>query len=73
MRPAWHDEANCVGFHDVYFGEAASTRQALRICEDCPVRTDCLATALGVPMHSDFGVWGGTTAWERKRLRKETA
>jgi hypothetical protein len=36
-----------------------------RICRGCPVRRDCLATAL---TRHEWGVWGGTTEHERERL-----
>ena len=40
---------------------------ALVICGMCPVRAECLDYALRV--HEDHGIWGGTTARERRRRR----
>jgi hypothetical protein len=47
-------------------GQPAAT--ALMICRGCPVRAECLEYALA---HDErFGIWGGTTAAERTRLRR---
>lgn len=39
---------------------------ALRLCERCPVRPDCLQEA--VERGERFGIWGGLLASERIRL-----
>ncbi len=44
----------------------ADERAALAICESCAVREDCLAHALDT--NERFGIWGGTTEKQRKRL-----
>lgn len=41
---------------------------ALAICGICPVREDCLDHALET--NERFGVWGGTTERERRKLRR---
>jgi WhiB family redox-sensing transcriptional regulator len=38
-------------------------REALKICNKCPVIQECLKHALSVP--EMYGVWGGTTADQR--------
>lgn len=46
-----------------------STRQvaaARSICTDCPVKRTCLVHALLQP--EPFGIWGGYTTPERKRM-----
>lgn len=46
-----------------------STRQvaaARSICADCPVKRTCLVHALLQP--EPFGIWGGFTTPERKRM-----
>jgi WhiB family transcriptional regulator, redox-sensing transcriptional regulator len=40
--------------------------KAKRICSNCPVKGFCLE--LG--WNEDYGIWGGFTSNERKRLRK---
>jgi WhiB family redox-sensing transcriptional regulator len=42
-------------------------RQAIRICEQCPVRLVCRRYAL--ENGEKFGVWGGLTETERRRIR----
>jgi WhiB family redox-sensing transcriptional regulator len=41
-------------------------RAALVVCSDCVVKDECLGFA--VETRERFGVWGGTTERERKRL-----
>lgn len=56
----------------VWFPHGNSTAEmipAKEICSVCPVRRECLEYAL-VTDQPD-GVWGGLTAGERKRLRKD--
>ena len=45
-----------------------SNRDAKRICGGCEVRPECLAYALAHRVR--FGVWGGTTERERRRMRR---
>jgi hypothetical protein len=45
--------------------DAESVQQARAICAHCGVKLQCLAWALS---HHEIGVWGGTTASERRRL-----
>lgn len=42
--------------------------KAKRICARCPVRVSCLAWALSTG--ESAGIWGGTTAEERRILRR---
>jgi hypothetical protein len=48
-------------------GEMAA-RAAKKICFHCPVVSRCRDWAL---THDEFGVWGGMTERERKRLRHQ--
>lgn len=41
--------------------------KARELCTGCPVRRDCLTDALR--RGESWGVWGGFTAAERKRMR----
>lgn len=76
--PRWRAQAACAGRDPEIFYPPRSdgpTRydQALSICRDCPVRAACLADALFVEGRSAdqtrrYGVRGGTTAHERRRL-----
>lgn len=43
--------------------------EARRICRSCPVRMQCLEYALA--NNERWGVWGGLTERERRRLRAQ--
>ncbi len=45
-----------------------STKEAKRICSDCPVKQPCLDFALA--NDEKFGIWGGLSPKERRRLKK---
>lgn len=45
-----------------------STSEARTVCATCAVRPDCLRWAL--TNHEHFGVWGGTSERERRRIRR---
>ncbi len=72
-QPNWQDEANCLGVDpDLFFPErGASTREAKEVCRGCPVRLDCLEYAL--VNGEKFGIWGGLSERERRRLRRQRA
>lgn len=50
-------------------GETSKARQAKRLCETCEVRDECREYA--VRRGEPFGIWGGTTADERRHIRAE--
>lgn len=66
----WHTRAACRGVDlAVFFPERGGTAlKALSTCEQCPVQAKCLAFALDHGM--TFGIYGGRTADERRKLRK---
>ena len=68
----WRDDAVCleVGTEPFFPPSGVSAAPAIRICLDCPVRAECLEAALAVPYVEDYGVYGGTTRYERKRMRE---
>ena len=69
----WQEEANCLGVDpDLFFPErGASTREAKAVCRSCEVRSDCLEYALA---HGEkFGIWGGLSERERRRVRRARA
>ena len=69
----WQEKANCKGANaDLFFPErGASTRKAKTICAACQVRVECLEFAL---LESEkFGIWGGLSERERRRIRKQRA
>ena len=57
---------------DLFFPDARSdTKEALAICASCPVRVDCLEYAIETDVR--FGVWGGLTDKQRRRLVRSMA
>lgn len=70
---AWQRQANCMGVDpDLFFPErGASTREAKEVCRGCVVREDCLEHALS--NGEKFGIWGGLSERERRRLRRSRA
>lgn len=42
------------------------TRNALAICDVCPVKDECLASA--IDNREYYGIWGGTTELQRRPL-----
>jgi WhiB family redox-sensing transcriptional regulator len=70
---SWQDQANCLGVDpDLFFPErGASTREAKEVCRGCVVRLDCLEYALA--NGEKFGIWGGLSERERRRLRRQRA
>ncbi len=66
----WQTTANCVGIDpDIFFPErGASTREAKALCASCKARAACLEYAL--EKGEKFGIWGGTSERERRRLRR---
>ena len=72
-RKSWWDFANCLGVDpDLFFPErGASTKEAKEVCRGCIVKEDCLEYALS---HGEkFGIWGGMSERERRRLRRQRA
>ncbi|WP_129665471.1 WhiB family transcriptional regulator [Phytoactinopolyspora endophytica] len=45
-------------------------RAARRICRDCPVRRPCFEEAFALPVVMDYGIRAGTTARERRAMRR---
>lgn len=70
---AWQDQANCLGVDpDLFFPErGASTREAKEVCRGCVVRDECLEYALA--NGEKFGIWGGLSERERRRVRRQRA
>jgi WhiB family redox-sensing transcriptional regulator len=67
---SWQERALCAQTDpEAFFPEkGGSTREAKKVCLGCEVRSDCLEYALG---HDErFGIWGGLSERERRRLKK---
>jgi len=66
----WRQEAACIGMDpDIFFpADGTPDRRARNVCAGCGVREECLLYALS--LHMDSGVWGGTSATQRRMLRR---
>lgn len=67
---AWQADSLCAQTDpEAFFPEkGGSTRDAKKICTSCEVRTECLEYALA--NDERFGIWGGLSERERRKLRK---
>lgn len=81
MNTYWKDRAACLGMDQTLFygpeypedvkTTIARVRAAKLVCQGCPVRRECLAEA---QRHRDaYGVWGGLTDKQRRKLRARSA
>ena len=54
---------------EAFFPEkGGSTREAKAVCQSCEVREECLEYALA--NDERFGIWGGLSERERRRIRR---
>lgn len=54
---------------ELWFPEVGSNSEsAKRICNQCPHQTECAEWGI---KHEVHGVWGGLSAYDRKRLRSK--
>lgn len=69
----WQERALCAQTDpEAFFPEkGGSTREAKRICLGCEVRDECLEYALA--NDERFGIWGGLSERERRRLKRGIA
>jgi WhiB family transcriptional regulator, redox-sensing transcriptional regulator len=67
---AWQTDALCAQTDpEAFFPEkGGSTRDAKRICTSCDVKSQCLDYAL--QNDERFGIWGGLSERERRKLKR---
>jgi hypothetical protein len=61
----------CTNLGDVFFDHKQDMNMsniAKRMCQECPVMSKCAAYAIE---HENFGVWGGLSAFDRRKARKK--
>lgn len=76
----WSDHAACRGASPTLFitegyeddDPIYPPAEAEALCNRCPVRPECLQYGLETKLGNDWltGVWGGTTAYQRRQLRR---
>ncbi|HAM45562.1 MAG TPA: transcription factor WhiB [Propionibacteriaceae bacterium] len=66
----WQSRSLCAQTDpEAFFPEkGGSTREAKKVCLSCEVRSECLEYALA--NDERFGIWGGLSERERRRLKK---
>lgn len=66
----WQERALCAQTDpEAFFPEkGGSTREAKKVCLGCEVRAECLEYAL--ENDERFGIWGGLSERERRKLKK---
>lgn len=52
-------------------GEGTNVRKVKKLCQACPVRSECLTFALA--NHEPYGIWGGLSTRERQRLQRSSS
>jgi len=60
-----------IGIPDRFYPSGGDTREVQKICEACPVRTECLQWALD--NDERFGIWGGVGEKARRRMKRRSA
>lgn len=67
----WAADALCAQVDpELFYPEkGGSTTEAKAICARCPVAAECLDYALALPLRHDYGIYGGTSPKQRRRLR----
>ncbi|MGL5859390.1 MAG: WhiB family transcriptional regulator [Angustibacter sp.] len=66
----WQERSLCAQTDpEAFFPEkGGSTRDAKKVCVGCEVRSECLEYALA--NDERFGIWGGMSERERRKLKK---
>ena len=66
----WQERALCAQTDpEAFFPEkGGSTREAKKICTGCEVKAECLEYALA--NDERFGIWGGLSERERRKLKR---
>lgn len=68
MTTVWQDDAACKGMDpDLFFTERGdSTSDPKAVCATCSVTAECLEDGLW----ERFGIWGGLSERERRKIRR---
>jgi WhiB family redox-sensing transcriptional regulator len=67
----WMSDALCAQVDPEAFfpGKGDGGKEAKKICQRCPVRTDCLM--YGAVFGAEYGIWGGANTNTIKKIRKQ--
>jgi WhiB family transcriptional regulator, redox-sensing transcriptional regulator len=71
QQEEWKLQALCTDTDPELFfpeqGEEGKKKAAIRICQSCPVRQECLRWAFRTG--EKHGIWGGLTSVQRSRIK----
>ena len=69
----WRDRAACANVDpELFYPEKGGKNdKAKAVCRGCPVKVECAKDALA--MGDRWGVWGGLSERERRRLKRRVA
>ena len=72
LKEEWQDDALCaqIGTEVFFPPKGGSTLEAKLICEGCDVILQCLEYALANEHSSNYGIFGGLSERERRKLQK---
>lgn len=69
---SWQEDGDCYGTFELAFFYSRESPNpehlALAYCDWCPVKMECLVFALVT--NQQMGVWGGVSATQRRKLRR---
>ena len=65
----WRDDAACIGMETELFypGAVDERKYVQKTCDNCPVKLECLATALATK-DTDNGIHGGQVPSEKRKI-----
>lgn len=66
----WRLEAACIGMEDLFL-KRGSDAARIAVCNECPVRWDCLTEAMRLEDYEDV-VYGGKTGAQRRQMSEGT-
>lgn len=71
----WLSQAACAGYSSVFFEYSEDAHaKAKAICARCPVKTNCLALVLSLPLAlQEHGVWAGLLPHELREYKIKLA
>lgn len=67
-RPDWARDLSPADFYDEAEGDVPTTR-VQGYCRECPVRADCIASALSIESQSTMNGWWGSSPHDRRVIR----
>lgn len=76
LHPEWMQRGACTSADpESWFPDKSVPNQHIKaakaICADCPVRIECLQFSLD--NDERFGIWGGLTEYDRRKLRRKAS